>query len=315
MSNFSYAIVGTGAIGGYYGACLQKAGFSVSFLVRSDYDQIRERGLIVESWRGDFTLPQVAAYTNAAEMPPADVVIVTLKTTHNEALAKILPSILKDDGVVVLLQNGLGAEEYVAQIVGSDRMIGGLGFICANKVGPGHIHHLDEGAVKLAQYSNSYQFKGITERMRQIAADLEKGGVEVFLSEDLLLSRWEKLMWNIPYNGLSVVLDATTQQLMADSQARSLIQQLMQEVRLGAESHQRLIPESYIQNLLETTDRMKPYRTSMKIDYDLGRPIEVEAIVGNPLRVAAAGGVHLPRIEMLYQQLKFLEAKNIYYSE
>ena len=310
MSDLSYSIVGTGAIGGYYGACLQKAGFSVNFLLRSDYEQVKKHGLAIESWQGDFTLPQVAAYRHAAEMPPTDVVIVTLKTTHNEALKTILPSVLKDSGVVLLLQNGLGAEEDVAKIVGGDRIIGGLGFICANKVEPGHIHHLDEGAIKLAQYSPNYKPSGITDRMRQIAANFEQAGIEIFLSEDLLLSRWKKLMWNIPYNGLSVVLDATTQQLMADASARSLIEQIMQEVQLGARSNHRFIPDSYIPTLLETTQQMKPYRTSMKIDYDLGRPLELEAIIGTPLRVAATAGVHLPRIEMLYQQLKFLEAKN-----
>ena len=305
MAERLYTVVGTGAIGGYYGACLQKAGQQVNFLLRSDYEYVKQHGLAIESLRGNFTLPQVAAYRDVTDIPPADVVIVALKTTQNHLLPKLLPPLLKPDGVVLLLQNGLGMEEFVASIVGSDRVIGGLCFICAHKTKPGQIHHLDYGSLKMAHYRPHYERVPITDKLCQIAADFE-GEVEVDLSEDLLLSRWEKLVWNIPFNGLSVVLNATTEQMMVSKAARSLIQEIMEEVLLGAKSSARAIPDSIIPTLLHMTEQMKPYRTSMKLDYDAGRSPEIEAIFGQPLKMASAAGVLLPRIAMLYQQLKFL---------
>ena len=311
MSHRSYAVIGTGAIGGYYGACLQQAGLELHFLLHSDYQDVQEHGLIVESPKGNFTLPQVNAYQDAAQMPPCDVAIVALKATQNHLLPKILPAVVKDNGIVLLLQNGLGAEEKVAEILPSQQVIGGLCFICSNKVAPGHIRHLDYGNIKISEYTPNYQPCGITESMRQVASDLESAGIEIALGEDLLLTRWEKLVWNIPFNGLSVVLDTTTEQMMADQEVRLLAEQIMQEVALAAETAgDRLISQTYIQNRLEYTAKMKPYRTSMKIDYDSQRPMEIEAILGNPLRTATAAGAHLPRIQMLYQQLKFLETKN-----
>ncbi|MEC4893807.1 MAG: putative 2-dehydropantoate 2-reductase [Oscillatoria sp. PMC 1051.18] len=310
MSSRSYAIIGTGAIGGFYGACLQRDRHDVHFLLRSDYDRVQEHGLIIESVQGDFTLPHVQAYNDAAKMPACDVAVVALKATQNHILRQILPHVLKDDGVVLLLQNGLGCEPEIAEIVGSRRVIGGLCFICANKVGAGHIRHLDYGAVKLAEYADDYQACGITGKMREIAGDFEAAGIPVELGEDLARSRWEKLIWNIPYNGLSVVLDATTEEMMADKEMRLLITNLMQEVLLGAKSNGREIPDSFVQKNLDHTDKMEPYLTSMKLDYDRQQPLEIEAIFGNPLRSAAAAGVSLPRIEMLYQQLKFLDRKN-----
>ncbi|PSO64774.1 MAG: putative 2-dehydropantoate 2-reductase [Cyanobacteria bacterium QH_2_48_84] len=311
MSHRSYAVIGTGAIGGYYGACLQQAGLELHFLLHSDYQDVQEHGLIVESPKGNFTLPQVNAYQDAAQMPPCDVAIVALKATQNHLLPKILPAVVKDNGIVLLLQNGLGAEEKVAEILPSQQVIGGLCFICSNKVAPGHIRHLDYGNIKISEYTPNYQPCGITESMRQVASDLESAGIEIALGEDLLLTRWEKLVWNIPFNGLSVVLDTTTEQMMADQEVRLLAEQIMQEVALAAETAgDRLISQTYIQNRLEYTAKMKPYRTSMKIDYDSQRPMEIEAILGNPLRAATAAGAHLPRIQMLYQQLKFLETKN-----
>lgn len=151
---------------------------------------------------------------------------------------------------------------------------------------------------------------GITDRMQQISHDFQTAGISIELLEDLLLGRWKKLVWNIPYNGLSVVLNARTDELMADTYTRTLVEQLMYEVKAGAKSMGRNIPDSFIQTMLDYTVKMKPYRTSMKIDYDECRPLEVEAIVGNPLHKAQEVGVNLPQINCLYHQLKFLDGRN-----
>jgi 2-dehydropantoate 2-reductase len=310
----SYAILGTGALGGFYGACLQRSGVDVHFLLKSDYEHVSKHGLIVDSKDGDFTLPHVNAYGEVGKMPPCDVVVVALKTTQNHLLPNMLPNVVKDDGIVLVLQNGLGVEEEVAQIVGSERVMGGLCFLCSNKVGPGHIRHLDYGEITLAEYAANYQATGVTERMQQIQGDFEVAGIRINLAEDLLLARWQKLIWNIPYNGLSVVLNAATDELMADAHTRALVEELMREVVAGAAECDRIIPDSFVQKMLDYTVKMKPYRTSMKIDYDEGRSLEVETMFGNPLRVAQQRGANLPKIAMLYQQLKFLNARNCIYS-
>jgi 2-dehydropantoate 2-reductase len=306
----SYAILGTGALGGYYGACLQRAGLDVHFLFRSDYSHVTQHGLVIESTDGDFTLPQVNAYQDVKDMPRCDVVAIALKTTQNHLLPQLLPPVVKEDGVVLVLQNGLGVEAAVAEIVGSHRVIGGMCFVCANKVAPGRIRHLDYKAIALAEYTARDRAAGITPRMQQIATDFTSAGIPIDLSEDLLLARWQKLVWNIPYNGLSVVLNAQTDELMADVSTRALVEDLMAEVVEGAAKCDRHIPDSFVQNMLDRTVKMKPYKTSMKIDYDLQRPLEVEAIFGNPLRAARQAGANLSQIRTLYQQLKFLDRKN-----
>ena len=310
MNKRTYAILGTGALGGFYGAKLQKSGLEVHYLLKSDYQQVSEQGLIIESKDGDFTLSQVNAYNNVDKMPQCDVVIVSLKTTQNQLLPDLLPPIVKDDGVVLVLQNGLGIEAEIAEIVSNVHVIGGLCFLCSNKVAPGHIHHLDYGQITLGEYTSNYQSTGITKKMQEIAADFENAGISIELLEDLLLGRWKKLVWNIPYNGLSVILDARTDELMTDIHTRQLVESLMWEVVAGAKSTGRTISESFVQTMLDYTVKMKPYRTSMKIDFDEKRPLEIEAIFGNPLRKAAAEGVNLQQIRCLYQQLKFLDIRN-----
>jgi 2-dehydropantoate 2-reductase len=306
----SYTIIGTGAVGGFYGACLQRAGFEVHFLMHSDYEHVRNHGLVIESKEGDFTLPRVHAYQDVREIPATDVIVIALKATQNRLLAQLLPPLITEDSIVLVLQNGLGVEEEIAQIVGSIPIIGGLCFLCSNKIGPGHIHHIDYKAITVAEYAKGYEPCGITERMIQLTHDFKEADIPIILIEDLWLARWKKLVWNIPYNGLSVVLNATTQELMADINSRSLVEQLMREVLMGTQTSNQSIPEAFIQQMLEHTEKMIPYRTSMKIDYDEHRPMEVEAILGNPLRSAQARGIELPQISMLYQQLKFLNTQN-----
>lgn len=309
MSNYRYGIVGTGAVGGFYGARLQKSGRDVHFLLRSDGDYVKENGLVIESKDGDFNLPQVHAYSNVLEMPKCDVVIVALKTTQNHVLPNILPHLLKDDGVVLVLQNGVGSEVEIAAIVGEDKVIGCIASICCNKVGPGHIVHLDYGRLVLAPYLNNYKPGKVTPKMTEIAEDFSAAGIPVELTNNLILVRWSKLVWNVPYNGLSVVLNATTAELMSNSDTKTLIINLMQEVIAGGKNCYCFIPNAFIDMMLEHTEKMVPYRTSMKVDYDQKRPLEIEAIFGKPLSMAKAAGNHLPLIEMLYQQLKFINAR------
>ncbi|MDE5121535.1 MAG: putative 2-dehydropantoate 2-reductase [Trichodesmium sp. St19_bin1] len=311
MSNNTYAIIGSGALGGFYGAKLQKAGLEVHFLLHSDYHHVLENGFIIKSKDGDFKLSQVNAYNNTNEMPKCDVILIGLKTTQNNLLAKFLPPLLKENTVVLLLQNGLSAEPEVAKIVGEQRLIGGISHLASNKLSFGYIHHIDDGSIRIGRYARNYQFAKITNKMREITHDFEISGVPVYLTEDLLLERWKKLVWNIPYNSLSVILDARTNEIMGNANTINLVVEIMQEVLEGAKSCQRQIPDSYIQKMLDHTKELQPYLTSMKIDYERRRPLEIEGIIGNPLRMAREAGIKLPKMGMLYQQLKFLDTRNI----
>lgn len=310
MSNRTYGIIGTGAIGGFYGAKLQKAGHKVSFLLRSDYHHVAENGLIIKSVDGDFALPEVDAYNDVKKMPNCDVIVVALKATQNHNLPELLPPLINENTVVLLLQNGINVEPEIYKIIGENTLISGLCFVCSNKIGQGQIHHIDYGIITLGQYAPNHQATGITEQMGEIARDFETAGIPIELNEDLLLARWKKLVWNIPYNSLSVILNARTDEIMANPDTRRLAEQIMGEVLAGAKSCGRILSDCFIQKMLDHTENMKPYLTSMKLDYDGKRPLEVEAIVGNPLRMAKKAGVDLPMIFMLYRQLKFLDIRN-----
>jgi len=264
---------------------------------------------VVKSKDGNFALPQVHAYRDPRDMPPCDVIIVALKATQNHLLPQLLPPLLKARSVVVMMQNGLGAEEAAAAVVGSRPVVGALCFICCQKTAPGHIEHLDYGYVRCGEYAPEGRPRGVTESLRGLGEDFQRAGIAISLSEDLLLARWQKLVWNVPYNGLSVILNANTAELMAQAETRQLVEAIMREVAANAAALGRSISESFIQKMLADTAKMTPYQASMKLDFDAHRPMEVEAIYGHPLRAAQQAGAASPLLETLYRQLKFLDER------
>jgi len=308
MHTTKFAIIGTGAVGGYYGALLQRTGFDVHFLLHHDYDHVRENGLIIDSANGNFQLPFVKAYDDPQKMPCCDVVIVALKTTSNTALKHILPHVVKKEGFVLTLQNGLGSEEEIAALVGAQRVLGGLCFLCANKMGPGHIHHLDYGLITLGEYRNRGEPGGITPRLEQLGASMQSAGIPIKLIKDLALTRWKKLVWNIPFNGLSVIKNTLTDQLVKHPETRGLCETLMNEVAAAAAVCARPIDPDFIEKMIIDTEKMNPYAPSMKLDFDQGKPMEIESIYGNPLREAKAAGVDMPETEKLYKQLRAINS-------
>ncbi len=299
----SYAIIGTGALGGYYGARLVQDGAEVHFLSRSDGDWIRHHGLLMESVGRGIIHARARAYDGATDMPRCDVAIVALKTTANDALPELLHPVLKPDGVVLVLQNGLDVERDAARAAPGHLVLGGLCFIGANKIGPGHILHLDYGDILLGWAEETGDRTTADRWMERLAKEFLSARVSVKRVDNLCLARWRKLVWNIPYNGLSVIHRATTDVIMKNQGLRAEVISIMHEVQTIAASRGCLIEEAFIQEMLDVTDRMKPYKTSMLLDFEAGKPLETEVIYNRPLRVAENVGVAAPHIRALYEQL------------
>jgi 2-dehydropantoate 2-reductase len=300
----NYAIIGTGAIGGFYGGKLAQSGKEVHFLFHSDYLYVKEHGLKIDSVNGNVYLPQVNAYCDAKVMPACDVVLVCLKTIRNGILKEILPAITHKNSMVILIQNGLGVEDDLAAELPDLSIAGGLAFICSNKIGPGHIAHLDYGKLNLGVYGNA----SIT-ILKQVCADFIQAGIEAEVFADLMLARWQKLVWNIPFNGMTVVLNTTTDRLMKQDDTRQLSYELMLEVIRGANKCGYPIKLDYADTMMELTKNMTPYAPSMKLDYDHKRVMEIEYIYSRPIQIALKAGFDMKKISMLEKQLKFIQSE------
>ncbi len=303
MSSFNkIGVVGSGAVGCYYGGMLAHAGSDVHFLMRADLAAVRERGLTIRTRGADVRLDRVNAHATTAEIGPCDLVIIALKATANEALDEVLPPLLHEHTALLTLQNGLANEEYLARRWGAQRVMGGLCFVCLNRTAPGVIEHIDHGTISIGEFVDGPQA-----RTRELVEAFGNAGIDAKAVENLIAERWRKLLWNIPFNGLAIAAGgATVADVLADDGLRASARELMSEALDAARRLGHEIPESYADFQIERSQSMGAYRPSSLIDWELGRLVEVEAIWGEPLRQGIAAGAAMPRIELLYRLLRRL---------
>ncbi|MCF0199481.1 MAG: 2-dehydropantoate 2-reductase [Bacteroidaceae bacterium] len=293
-----YAVIGTGAIGGYFGGKLANSGFDVHFLAHTDFKEMSE-ALVVDSCDGSFVIENPHVYSRTDDMPAVDVVIVGLKTTNNHLLPDLLKPLLGNDPVVVLIQNGVCVEEDLEQQLPGTQLVAGLAYICSTKVGPAHILHQDLGHLLLANYS--CREPSVVEAL---ARDWEKAGVRSEFTE-YHLGRWRKAIWNLPFNGLAVVKDANTAQLMENAETYALTEAIMHEVvaianALGVAE----LGQEHIDYNLSITKTMKPYHPSMKVDYDNHRPMEAYYLYTRAIMEADRLGIPCPNLKAVEAELR-----------
>ncbi len=297
-------MIGAGAVGCYYGGKLAAKGHDVRFLMRADLAAVREHGLTLRSTEEPEVTIRAKAYATPEEIGPVDLVIIALKTTSNAALETLIPPLLHETTALITLQNGLGNEAFLAERFGGERVLGALCFVCLNRVAPGRIEHYGHGTISIGEYLREPQ-----PRTLAFAAMLREAGVETHVAENLMNERWRKLVWNIPFNGLSIAAGGvTTDQIVSDPDLEPLARGLMRETIAIARAHGYAIPDSYVDFQIERTAPMGPYKPSSLIDFLAGQPVEVEPIWGEPLRQARAAGVEAGRLEALYPVLKRLTA-------
>ena len=301
----TYSVVGMGAIGGFYGGKLAHAGRTVRFLSHSDYEYVLQHGLQIDSCDGNFRLEHIDAYGNPADMPKSDVIIVGLKSVKNhDVLLDLLRPIIHDDVVVVLIQNGIGLEEDLQRVFPQLHIVAGLAFICSAKVGPGHISHQCYGSINLGNYScPEAQFLALLQ-------DFQDAGFQA-AEVPYLEARWKKAVWNMPFNGMTVALNTSTDRLLKNPATRQLIYDQMMEV-IGAANALGVntLTADFADKMMQMTDEMVPYSPSMKLDFDFKRPMEIEYLYTRPIAEAKKVGFEIPKLAMLEAELKFIEELN-----
>ena len=326
------AMVGCGAVGSYYGANLCRQGQDVHFLLRSDYEIVRRNGVTIHSPQGDFNVHPKCVKT-PDKIGISDIVFIAIKTTANDQFPRLLPPLVGSHTAIVTLQNGLGDEEQLARLFPTEQIMGGLCFVCLNRISPGVIRHMAHGLIVLGEYLRPPQ-----QRTHDIAAMFNDAGVTCKVADNLERAHWEKLVWNIPFNGLGVAgvagyhsivkpdetLSArlsqlrcqplrgrclTTDKLLADPQWEKLVRELMIEVITVARKLGYQIPASFADKQIERTRTMGAYKASTLLDFENGKPLELENLFLEPLRQAKKTGVPVPCLESMCEVLGKLDRK------
>lgn len=301
------AIVGAGSMGLYFGGRLALGGADVQFLMRSDLDAVRQRGgaIKLHEKNGTKKIEKISAFAHPSEIGPVDLVIVTLKTTANNELSRLLPPLLGPHTTILTLQNGLGSDEELATLFGAERVIGGLASIASTRIAPGEVRCFHVGSVLLGEFG-----RAPIERTHKLAERMQKAGFSnARVVDNLTDARWRKLVWNVPFNGLTIAAGVTTDHLCADPLLANEVRALMVEVQSAAAQLGHNIPDEFLQQQFDITPPMGAYQPSSLVDFLAKREVEVESIWGEPLRRATAAGAQVPKLELLYALLKTLTVR------
>lgn len=302
-NNIKILIIGGGAIGALYGSKLALAGAQVSIVCRSNYNKVKKNGYKIQTKTGDyFFSPKPVLKKSAHYTDKPDYVVVTTKVLPQISVPDLIRPVLHKNTAIVLLQNGIGIESPIAAAFPDHELISALAFVCVSQSQPGHIHHSDYGRLILGNYP-----QGISKKTNMLCQLFKASGIEAETSNDIIQARWKKLVWNAAYNPLSVLAGGvSTHQLMSKPEYVDLIRDIMKEVVNLAAADGHPLKESVIQSNLDATLKMTPYKTSMLLDYEHHRPMEVEAILGNAIRKAKKFKIKIPHIKTLYVLLTLL---------
>jgi 2-dehydropantoate 2-reductase len=295
------AIVGAGALGCYYGSMLAKQGYDVHFLMRRDYESVKKYGLRVKSCNGDFLLHPVQCYQNPTDIKNVDLVFIGLKTTSNDQYEPLITPLLAPHTRILTAQNGLGNEEQLAGLFGPDRISGGLAFLCANREDPGVLVHLRYGQMNIGNFN-----RPVDPFLDTFSEMLNRSGVNCQTVDNLSLARWQKLIWNVPFNGLSAWYNMTVDTIVKVPHLRQQCMSLMREIQAAAASYGLVIADEFLDKMMSYTDALDTYYTSMQLDRIHHRKMEIESILGQPLGKGQHNGIPMPHTEMLYNNLKNL---------
>jgi 2-dehydropantoate 2-reductase len=297
-------VIGTGAVGSYYGGLLAKAGVEVSVVARSDYEAVKRNGIEIVSERGDFHFRPAQVVRSATELSEKpDYVLLCVKVVEGADRSALIRDALGPDTAIVLISNGIDVEAEIAEAFPDNELISGLAFICVTRTAPGKIWHQALGRLALGNYPT-----GLSSKARALSAAFESTGITCAASENIVTMRWQKCVWNAPFSPLSVLSGGLATADILSTQ-EPLVRRIMEEIALVANVAGHPLPENIVQVNLDATRKMPPYKTSMLLDFEAGRPMETEAILGNAVRCGRRLGVPIPYLESLYALMKLRELK------
>lgn len=290
-------VIGAGAIGGFYGGKLTQAGAQVSVVCRSDYEIVKTHGIAIKSCLGDFHFTPHQVLKSAEEFKgEADFILLATKVLPEIDIASLITPALSSRTSIILLQNGIHIEKPVAKLFPNHHLISALAFVCVSREVSGNINHQDYGRLIVGDFP-----KGVCEKTSELIELWKNSKIPVEASENILEERWKKLVWNAAFNPMSVLAGGVdTQTILDNIAARNLAENVMKEICILAQADGFNLPKNMVEKNIELTLKMKPYKTSMLLDFEAKRKMEVEAILGNAINFAKSKSIAVPHLSSLY---------------
>jgi 2-dehydropantoate 2-reductase len=301
------AVMGTGGVGGYYGAMLAKQGHDVTFVARGAHlKAIQENGLQVKSIFGDFHLKPAKATDNPAQIGPVNLILICTKTYDtDDAVQKIKPIVGKET-TVLSLQNGVDAIERIGKVVGVDHVVAGATWISSAVEAPGVVKHVSDFRRVVIGELNGQR----TPRVEAIFDAFKETGITVELSENILKVLWTKFVFISSASSFGSLTRLPMAEFRSVPETRTLIKALMREVEAVARAQGVALDANVVEQALGFMDNAAPHiKASMQLDVESGHRTEIDSMVGIIGRKGREYGVPTPAADMIYATLLPIELK------
>lgn len=299
------AILGSGAVGGYYGARLARAGHDVTFIARGAHlAAMRERGLTIKSPAlYDFTIP-VRGEADTGRVGPVDLVLVAVKAYDNQTALPMLRPLLGETTTVLTVQNGVDSAAEVASVAGESRTLGGATYIATALEGPGVI--VQTGAHRRIQFGEVFgDLPRISDRVAKLRDAVAAADIEVDIFGDGRVPIWEKFVFLAAMAGFTGAARLPIGPVWSDPFVRAQFLAGCREIEAVARAEGVPVAVDVVDRIVPYVDKIPgTMRSSLLIDLQNGKRTEVEALQGSVVRRGAARGVPTPILSTLYGLLK-----------
>jgi len=296
------AVMGAGAVGGYFGARLAASGIDVTFVARGQHLMtMRRDGLRVKSIRGDLEIHSEFA-ASSDQIAPVDLVLFAVKSQDTEEAARALAPFMARSTAVLSLQNGVDNADKIARLWGGDRSLAGVAYISARMSAPGVIEHSGGGRIVLGSLHAGGQ-----QNARTVDAILAQARIPCEVRSDIREVLWRKLAWNAPFCALSCLLHMTVGDILGTASLEALVRACIDEVRDAARCRGIELPPSTAQEALSASASLRDVKPSMLQDLEAGKPLEHEALNGIVVKILQQSGKRAPINEILYTALKHID--------
>jgi 2-dehydropantoate 2-reductase len=297
-------VVGSGAVGGFYGAKLARAGHDVTFLARGAHlEAIRSRGLAIKSPLGDFKV-NAPAEDRPEAVGPVDFVIYAVKTYSNPAALPLLKVASGDHAVVLTLQNGIDSAGQIEAAIGKGRVLGGATYVAAALTGPGVIEQT--GVHRRVVFGETTgDVSRVSDRVQLLDTLFTEADIVSEPVANAWLPLWEKFVYLAPFAGMTGAARLPIGPIWSDAVSHDLLVTAFKEVEALAKAERVRLPAGTTKRIIAYVDSLQPaVRSSLLIDLQQGKPIEVEALLGAVVRRARRRRVPIPVMSVLYAVLK-----------
>ncbi|MGH7767729.1 MAG: ketopantoate reductase family protein [Candidatus Binatia bacterium] len=298
------AVMGTGAVGGYFGARLAAAGQDVAFIARGSHlEAMRNGGLKVKSIQGDLHIRALFT-SDPGEIGTVDLVLLCVKSFDTEDAAAKLTPLMGEQTMVLSLQNGIDNPDKIAACWGKARTLAAVVYLGAIVAAPGKIEHRAGGRIVLGDLDGQP-----SETAKRVEQMLCKARISSVVNAEIRKAMWTKLVWNAPFCAISCLARANVKEILESDSLRKLAADCMEEVREAARSTAIELAPSVIEETFTFSKTLGDFKPSMLQDLEARKPLEYEALNGIIVRLLREKGKQAPINEAAYAVLKFLDQR------